>query len=162
MIQYKIKSADFSDCKKYRYCLTRIWDDTLPYAMCIGLNPSNAGSDKDDATIIILVKALKKLGYGGLKMVNLYSCITSKPKNIFDFLNPEDSHYAWIKITALACQSIVFCWGTFKQAEHRSRYMKKLFPQALCFGKNQNGSPWHPRALTYAGIKPEDAILMKF
>ena len=40
---------------------------------------SKAGSDKDDATIIILVKALKKLGYGGLKMVNLYSCITSKP-----------------------------------------------------------------------------------
>ena len=45
--------ADFSPCRKYRYKLWRIWDETLPLAMFIGLNPSTADEVKDDNTVKI-------------------------------------------------------------------------------------------------------------
>ena len=41
------KGAEFSPCKKYRYKLWRIWDDTLPLVMFIGLNPSTADEIND-------------------------------------------------------------------------------------------------------------------
>ena len=47
--------AEFSKCGKYRYKLWRIWDRKLKLAMCIGLNPSKANSNKNDATINILI-----------------------------------------------------------------------------------------------------------
>ena len=44
-------NAIFSECRKYRYALCRIWDDSKPYAMFIGLNPSTADETEDDPTI---------------------------------------------------------------------------------------------------------------
>jgi len=34
--------AKFSACRKYRYALWRNWDESKPYAMIIGLNPSTS------------------------------------------------------------------------------------------------------------------------
>ena len=52
------KGADFSNNGKHRYRLWRIWDETKPYALCIGLNPSTANSEKNDPTINILIKMM--------------------------------------------------------------------------------------------------------
>ena len=38
--------AKFSACRKYRYALWRTWDESKPYAMIIGLNPSTADEKK--------------------------------------------------------------------------------------------------------------------
>lgn len=146
-----IKSAEFSPCGKYRYVLSRVWAPELKQAMCIGLNPSKAGSEKNDPTINILIATLSKLGYGGFKMVNLYSCITSKPNKIFDFENPEASHWAWIQTTAMTVQDVIFCWGAFPHAVVRAKKMKALFPNAKCFGHNADGSPMHPMFLMWSG-----------
>ena len=43
-----LKSAVFSDCKQYCYSITRTWDETKPYVVFIGLNPSYADAEKDD------------------------------------------------------------------------------------------------------------------
>lgn len=42
------KSAVFSEWRKYRYSLKRIWDDQKPYVLFIGLNPSTADEESDD------------------------------------------------------------------------------------------------------------------
>lgn len=157
-----IKSAEFSECGKYRYQLTRIWSGDKKVAMCIGLNPSLASDQVDDATIRILIGSLRHLGYGGLHMVNLYALITPKPSELFNHPNPLGLNNEWLQSTALISQEIIFCWGAFKKADHRAKEIKKMFPSALCFGKNQDGSPWHPRAMTYAGIKYDQATLQKF
>ncbi len=152
MMEYKvIKTAEFSPCGQYRYLLTREWDSTKPFACCVGLNPSTANSEKNDPTIRVLMGTLEKLGYGGLKMVNLYSCVTSKPNKIFDFMNPEVPHWSWIKTTAATCQVIIFCWGAFPHAVVRAKKMKDIFPDAKCFGKNKDGSPIHPMFLMWSG-----------
>ena len=33
------KGAELSPCRRYRYALWRIWDDSKPAVMFIGLNP---------------------------------------------------------------------------------------------------------------------------
>jgi hypothetical protein len=162
MIQYTEKSAIFSECGKYRYVLTRVWDDAKPFVMVIGLNPSKAGSEKDDPTMRILVKSLDHLGFGGVKMVNLYSCITSNPKQIFNFLNPEVPHYSYLFTTAATCQKVIFAWGAFPQAKHRVKKLVDKFPDAFCFGKTKDGSPWHPMFLMWSGVKKEELNLIKY
>ena len=36
----EINGAEFSEGRKYRYALWRIWDSSKPLVMFIGLNPS--------------------------------------------------------------------------------------------------------------------------
>lgn len=45
---FNTSGAEFSKCGKYRYKLWRIWDNTKPLAMCIGLNPSTANAYDND------------------------------------------------------------------------------------------------------------------
>ena len=46
------KNAKFSGCRTYRYALWRVWDQSNPYVMFIGLNPSTADETEDDPTVI--------------------------------------------------------------------------------------------------------------
>lgn len=157
-----IKNAEFSNDGTPRFVLTRIWDDTKKVAMCIGLNPSTANGEKDDATIQRLTASLKALGYGGLKMVNLYTVISSKPSVLKTQDHSSESDLRWLFTTAFSCQEIIFCWGNFKEAASRALAVQYVFPNALCFGRNKNGSPWHPLAMMYAGIKAVDAKLERY
>lgn len=156
------KSAEFSECGKYRYQLVRIWDRDKPTVMCIGLNPSTANDEKNDATINWLINSLTHLGYGGLKMMNLYSYITPYPKELQMAPMYPGVNDQWILTTAANSQAIVFCWGAFKGLEYHAKKWAKIFPQAKCFGKNKNGSPWHPLALFRKGIKASEAQLSPF
>lgn len=144
--------AEFSECGKYRYKLWRIWDESLPKVMCIGLNPSTANTNKNDQTISYLIKMLKVLGYGGFYMMNCWSLISSDPKKLLDHRWNElicQWNDNMITVTALECQDIIFCWGNFKiiRETGRDKELIEMFPNAKCFGKNENGSPFHPLAM---------------
>jgi len=45
------KNATFSNCRAYRYSLSRIWDKEKKFVLFIGLNPSTANEEADDPTI---------------------------------------------------------------------------------------------------------------
>lgn len=143
------KGAEFSPCGKYRYKLWRIWDTTLPKAMCIGLNPSTANADKNDATINNLIGMLTKLGYGGFYMMNLFAFISSNPKDLLTCSNPLGDNENKLKEVEAICNDVILCWGNFKKAEERRIEVAANYPNAKCFGFNKNGTPMHPRALTY-------------
>ncbi len=149
--------AEFSDCGRYRYKLWRIWDDALPLVMCIGLNPSTANATKPDPTITNLTKMLRKLGYGGFYMMNLFAWISPKPEDLLaceDALGENDSK---LKEVEAICNDIIVCWGNFKQADERIKQVLPNYPQAKCFGVTKGGKPLHPLAMMYAGLtdKPE-------
>lgn len=152
MIQ-TLKSAVFSDDGKYRYLLIRDWVPARPTAMCIGLNPSNANAEDDDPTIRILVNSLDKLGFGGLRMCNLYAYISSKPKKLFEIPDPQGKNDAWLLTTAHGCQEIIFCCGGFAKIEYRAKKISEMFPDGKCFAYNKDGSPLHPMAIMWQGIK---------
>ena len=84
---------------KYRYSLTRIWDNSKEKLLFIMLNPSTADGDGDDPTIEKIVNYADKWGYGGIYVGNLYAYRTSKPsklKKLTDELEkkgPENEKY---------------------------------------------------------------------
>lgn len=141
--------AEFSECGKYRYRLWRIWDESKPKAMCIGLNPSTANADKDDATISILKRMLPILGYGGFYMMNCWAFITSDPKKLM--INPMSDEWNnnILTVTAASCVDVIFAYGSFKiiKQKGRDRELIKMFPNAKCFAKSKDGSPIHPLAM---------------
>ena len=145
------RTATFSECRKYRFVLTRHWEELKPTAMCIGLNPSNANAEKDDPTIRILCKALKNLGYGTLHMLNLYSLVSSNPRKLLECADPQNNNDEWLKEYGEIADEVIFCWGSFKNISWRAKQIIKLFPDAKCFGRNKDGSPIHPMALMYSG-----------
>lgn len=146
--------ADFSECGKYRYRLWRIWNSQLPKAMVIGLNPSTANASKNDNTINILIRVLGKLGFGGFYMMNCWAYITSDPKLLM--VNPMSDEWNnnMITVTASLCKTVIFAWGNFEIIKEKGRDLEliEMFPNAKCFGFNANGTPWHPRALSYKGL----------
>lgn len=145
-------SAEFSQCGKYRYKLWRVWDQSKPKAMCIGLNPSTANASKNDNTINLLIHMLGQLGYGGFYMMNLFAWISSKPEDLLTCADPLGENNNKLNEVAQLCDVVIACWGSFKQAEERIKEVRPMFPQAMCFGVNKNGTPFHPRAMSYKGL----------
>ena len=143
--------AEFSKCRKYRYKLWRIWDDKLPKAMCIGLNPSTANANKNDQTINYLKKMLSKLGYGGFYMMNLFAWISSKPDDLISCADALGENENKLKEVESICNDVIVCWGNFKQATNRIKEVLPNYPNAKCFGVNANGTPYHPLAMMYNG-----------
>lgn len=139
-----IKDAKFSDCGKYRFWLSRQWDESLPWVMFIGLNPSKADAVDDDNTIKRVVAIAQNLGYGGIVMCNCFPFISTKPKDIPGTqLDKNDYHLGqWAEV----CKDIVFAWGNFKivRQHARDKQLSALFPNALALFINGNGSPKHP------------------
>lgn len=137
--------AIFSDCRKYRYALWRIWDLNKPCVMIIGLNPSTANENKNDNTISKVIKIAKGNGYGGVYMMNLFSIVSSDPKVLqSDGLDLIGDNNDWLTTISGVCKDIVFAWGNFKEAEQRSKEVIAMFENPLCIKKNKNGSPKHP------------------
>ena len=80
--------AIFSVCRNYRYVLWRIWDNSKPKVMFIGLNPSTANEEIDDPTIRRVKSLAKNWGYGGVYMLNLFTYVTAYPEQLKKCENP--------------------------------------------------------------------------
>lgn len=156
-----ITGAEFSNDGKYRYALWRIWDESLPLVMCIGLNPSTANETKTDPTITNLIKMLKILGYGGFYMTNLFAWISSEPNDLLRCADPIGKNDLALKEVSERCADVIVCWGNFKQADERIKQVLPSYPNAKCFGVTKSGKPLHPLAMMYAG-KTNEPILSTY
>ncbi len=144
--------AIFSECRKYRYALWRIWDYNKPSIQFIGLNPSTANEDTDDPTIRRIKKFAFDWGYGAVYMTNLFAYITAYPKELIICNDPQKDNDKWLRSICTKVERVVFAWGSFKEAEERSKEVIKMFDgYALII--NQDGSPRHPLYVK-GNIKP--------
>lgn len=137
------KGACFDESRKNRYYLFRIWDKNKPMVSFIGLNPSTANEHSNDNTITKVMKIAAHNGYGGVYMLNLYSCVTPHPHEI----NLKDLQA--LRINALFMgeytkNDVVFCWGNFKSTANCAIGYIQRFNNPLCLAQNKNGSPKHP------------------
>lgn len=72
--------AEISPCGLYRYKLWRRWgEDNLQSMVFIMLNPSTADGNSDDPTIRKCIGFAKRLGYGGITILNLFAYRATKP-----------------------------------------------------------------------------------
>lgn len=144
--------AEFSDCGKYRYALWRIWDETKPFVMFIGLNPSTANKTENDPTIKSVCRIANNNGYGGIYMMNCFPIVSADPSILSDYdKSVYDQHQFIVNNRKLIetrekCKDVVFAWGNFKIVRETFRELEltKMFPNAMCLHKNKNGSPKHP------------------
>jgi hypothetical protein len=141
----KRSGALFSECKAYRYFLWRIWDESKPVVMFIGLNPSLANETQLDPTIRRVKTFAENWGFGGFYMMNLFPFVTPYPEALIECsIEAMKINLFWITTNARECGEIVFAWGSFKAAKAEGQKMTELFPYAKCLKKTKDGSPWHP------------------
>lgn len=145
------KSAIFSDDRKYRYALWRVWNLSRPILLQIGLNPSDANELKNDPTITRGIVRADKEKFGGFLMANLYAFVSTEPKvllNDGDFVGELTDYYLKQMIELSARQ---LCgWGSFPPVAKRAPIVLAMLKEPYCLGKNADGQPKHPLYIGYA------------
>src|SRR3990167_1455687 len=126
----KNSGADFSENRKFRYKLWRVWDKSKTKVMFIGLNPSNANETDPDPTITRCINFAKSWGYGGIVMTNLFAFVSTDPKKLITSGEDLKINNFTLLDTSTQCEIVIFCWGAFKQAKQRMNDIIELFPDA--------------------------------
>ena len=112
------KTAVISRCEKYRYKLTRTWDEDKGKVLFIMLNPSTANHIENDLTTIRCMNFAKKWGYGGLMIGNIYPFRAKRPKHLRKWINDDtislelySSNVSHVEEMAEQADLIVCAWG---------------------------------------------------
>ena len=63
--------AVYSDCERYRYTLTRVWEPQGQRLSFVMLNPSTATEVQNDPTVERCERRARALGFGGFRVTNL-------------------------------------------------------------------------------------------
>lgn len=149
--RYKISEAVISDCERYRYRLTRIWDESLPIVYWIMLNPSTADGLLDDPTIRRVVGFSERAGYGGVMIINLFAWRSTTPsyiKYIVDLGDPREAigpeNHKYLEEALYSGCTVVAGWGNHGKLANRGREIKNMFPDLKTLRVSKNGYPSHP------------------
>ena len=141
--------ADFSSDGLYRYQLIRTWDSTKPIFTYIGLNPSTADAEHNDATTIRNLKRAIAAGAGGYIAVNLFVWVATSPKDMKSAAEPVGGRNDSAIVDAVTKSKWVLCgWGNHGNHRDRNRDVGRLlwsWPERLYYLEmNKNGNPKHP------------------
>ena len=151
------KSAVISEDQKYRYKLSRTWNENEPGIVFIGLNPSTADHEKDDATIRRLRGFCKDWGAGGFVIVNLFALRSRNPFALEtdpDCIGPKNND--WIIRTTFKSliTKVIPCWGNHGKLWGRDQEVLKMLPHWKLYhlGLSKAGNPKHPLYLPSSTI----------
>lgn len=151
------RGAIFSEDRRYRYALWRLWNPLLPILLSISLNPSTAGELSDDPTIARDTHRAYLYGFGGLFKGNLYGFVSTDPNRLLedgDFVGLETDDYLR-QMIALSGRHLCG-WGSFKPVTKRAPAVLRMIPEPYCLGVNHDGQPKHPLYIGY------DVPMMKY
>ncbi len=146
--------AVYSQCERYRYSLTRTWDEAGKKVLFIMLNPSTATEVQNDPTVERCERRARTLGFGSFCVTNIFAWRDTDPKKMRkaeDPIGPEND------ITILEfsnwADQIICAWGTHGEHKDRGKQVKKLLlgTQNTLYhlGLSQKGHPKHPLYITY-------------
>jgi hypothetical protein len=155
----EFSGATISACKRYRYLLWRVWDAEKPTAVFLMLNPSTADEIENDPTVERCQRRVHALGYGSLRVVNLFAYRSTDPAQLYqqdDPVGPENDE-AILKASKDA--GIVICgWGTDGSLHDRGEAVLRLLQQngvtPHYLKLNKDGSPGHPLYIAYS-VQPK-------
>ncbi len=143
-------SARFSSCQRYRYTLEETWESTLPCVMWLLMNPSVAGLDHADPTLIRTGQFSRRWGYGGQLVGNVHAYRATDKQRLLELDNPvgpenDDALVAMARRTGI----VMLAYGQPpKPLRSRSATAVELLREtgaklyALRLAKD--GSPVHP------------------
>lgn len=118
----------FSDDGNHRYLLTRVWNNELPSVTIIMLNPSYADElmwDWSSMRIMNYIVGCKK--YGGIDIVNLFSCIEKDSERLTQYKQKfDDNTDKYINKVIEKNSDIIIAWGVNKNRKTRIKTIKKF------------------------------------
>lgn len=154
--------AVLSDDGRYRYRLTRVWDESLPPMLWVMLNPSKADAMRDDHTVRRCRFYAHREACGSIEVINLFAYRATKPNELLHCQVPEgpDNHIH-VRRALQDCSRrggvLVYGWGAWKWKERRGRFeMARYMTEQLaiangltaqCLGLTLDGHPRHPSRL---------------
>lgn len=149
--EYTKSTAEFSDCKLYRYTLERWWSPQAKgrYINFLMLNPSTADEFQLDPTVTRCVGFARKWGFGGLVVTNIFALRSTDPQRLREVEDPTGPHNdeAIQKVAKLA--GLVVCaWGVHGAVGDRGRRVIEMLAASevplYCLGVTKDGFPRHP------------------
>lgn len=143
------RTAEISDCGRYRYELTRTWDSDLPVCTFIMLNPSTADAEADDPTIRRCIGFAKREGCGGLRVLNLFAFRATSPDDMKAADDPIGigNHGFLGTLSSVSPPPLVIAaWGTHGHFKSRDCVVLGQLASLpiYCLGKTKAGHPRHP------------------
>lgn len=140
--------AVFSEDRKYRYRLWRVWDEELPRVLFVMLNPSIADEQREDPTLRRCLGFARSWGFGGLYVGNLFAYVSSRPDDLFgagDPLGRDNNDHLSAMISE--CSQLICAWGNAPVIKRLGGIPDwKVLRQAglYCIRRSKNGFPCHP------------------
>ena len=147
--------AVYSDCERYRYSLTRVWDPAGDKALFVMLNPSTAPEVQNDPTVERCERRARTLGFGAFRVTNIFAWRDTDPRLMRaaeDPVGPEND--AAILEGAAWADRIIAAWGTHGAHLARGPEVERLLRQTgmplFTLGLTKEGHPKHPLYIGYA------------
>jgi hypothetical protein len=148
-------TAVYSDCERYRYSLTRIWDPTGNRVNFVMLNPSTATEVQNDPTVERCERRARALGYGSFAVTNIFAWRDTDPRAMRaapDPVGPQND--AAIFERAGWANHVIAAWGTHGAHLNRGAQVATLLATTqrplYHLGLSQAGHPKHPLYLPYS------------
>lgn len=149
--------AVFSPCRRFRYRLWRIWDESRPLALYVLLNPSTANEIDPDPTVTRCMRRAALRGYGGIIVVNLYAWVSTYPSalaTVDDPVGPENDFHILEAAKRAANNAVICGWGTkLPRGSQRDIEVTRLLRSAgivpMCLFVTKDGFPKHPLCVGY-------------
>jgi hypothetical protein len=136
------RRAIMSEDTKYRYQLSRSWDETKRCILFIMLNPSTADDITDDPTIRRVINFSKSWGYGSVLIGNLYAYRSTDPKVLKTIENPiGEDNISHISQLIEISDKVVYAWGNNQKEPD---WLTKLVEEPYCIDISKKGIPKHP------------------
>ena len=146
--------AIYSDCEKYRYSLTRVWNKEVKKLHFVMLNPSTATEIQNDPTVERCERRARTLNFGSFRVTNIFAWRDTDPKKMkcakepIGALNNEAilDGCNWADCTIAA-------WGNHGIYLDRGydvmELLRKCDKPIFHLGISKIGQPKHPLYLSY-------------
>lgn len=166
MLQGITRTANISECGRYRWSLTRAWDARPPLLACM-FNPSTADALVDDPTITLLCHIAAHNGFGSLVVVNGIPLRSSTPEPALALLDADargeagatavlEQNASHIHGHVGRAGAVLYAWGALAaKTPNSARWfsaLAKCIEAALplggelyCLGRTQGGPRWPPQ-----------------
>ncbi len=148
-------TAIYSDCERYRYSLTRVWDAGGRKALFVMLNPSTATEVQNDPTVERCERRARTLGFGAFQVTNIFAWRDTDPRKMRAAAEPVGpANDSAILEGAAWADQVIAGWGT--HGEHLGRgaavatLLRGTEKPLYHLGLSKAGHPKHPLYIAYA------------
>lgn len=148
-------TAIYSDCERYRYSLSRIWDADAKRVHFVMLNPSTATEVQNDPTVERCERRARTLGFGSFTVTNIFAWRDTDPRGMkaaHDPVGPANDRA--ILDASGGADQIIAAWGTHGAHLGRGAVVEALLrahgKPLYHLGLSKAGHPKHPLYIAYS------------